>query len=189
MKIIMSILIGYILIGFLSCIANDRGNDYIIDSTRIGDIKLCDNISSVLNRYKTYIDTSFTSDEEGVTWIGKKILLSDNYWILIESSWIDSTKIWRISTNSPKYQTINGYQIGDMVSKIKANHDDISFYESEAGFELKSKMISFGFSIDSKYTDDFYKKVVDCNNCPDYLKFIDDNAMITEIIISGDCSK
>ena len=189
MRIIISILTGFLFVGFLSFNSIDRGNDYLIDSTKMGDIKLCDNISSIIKRYKTCTDTIFSGDEEGVTWKGKKVVLSDNYWILIEASWIDSTKIWRISTNSPNYQTINGYRVGDSISKIKQNHDDISYYESETGFELKSKPISFGFSIDSKYTDDFYKKVNECNNCPDYLKFINDNATITEIIISGDCGK
>jgi hypothetical protein len=185
----MNILTGFLLIGLLSCTSINKENDYVIDSKRVGDIKLCDNISSVINQYKTYKDTSFSGDEEGVTWKGKKIALSDTKWILIEASWIDSTKIWRISTNADKYKTINGYRVGDKISKIKKNRDEISYYESEAGFELKSKLLNFGFSIDSKYTDDFYKKVNDCNNCSDYIKYINDNAAITVIIISGDCGK
>jgi hypothetical protein len=176
------------IIGLVSCSLMSKQNDHVIDVHRMGDIRLCDNISDVAKQFKSIENLSFEGDE-GVTWTGKKVKLSDKEWILLESSWIDSSKIWRISTNSTKYTTENGYRIGDNVAKIKQNHDEILYNESEQGFELKSHSIRFGFSIEEKYTDDFYKKISDCNNCLDFQKFINDNATITEIIISGDCKK
>jgi len=86
-----------------------------------------------------------------------KKINSDSEWILLEASWIDSSKIWRISTNSKKYTTENGYRIGDNVAKIKQNHDKISYDVSEQGFGIKSHLISFGFSIEEKYLMIFIK--------------------------------
>jgi hypothetical protein len=122
-------------------------NDYVVDSERMGDICLCDNISDVIKRFKSVENMTFEGDE-GVPWIGKKIKLSEKEWISIEASCIDSTRIWRISTNSRKYVTTNGYRIGDKIAKIKQDHEEISYYESEAGFELKSHLINFGFSME-----------------------------------------
>jgi hypothetical protein len=176
------------IIGLVSSSLSSKQNDHVIDVHRMGDIRLCDNISEVAKRYKSVEKKSFEGDE-GVSWTGKKVKLSDGEWILLEASWIDSTKIWRISTNSKKYITVNGFRIGDNVAKIKQNQDKISYDESEQGFELQSHLISFGFTIEEKYTNDFYKKLSECNNCLDFQKFINDNATITEIIISGDCKK
>jgi hypothetical protein len=175
-----------VLIGFLSCSLKNQDNDFIIDSTRVGDIKLCDNISDVIIRYQNTKFMNFEGDE-GVTWKGLKIILPDNEWLLLEASWIDSNRIWRISTNSIKYTTVNGYKVGDTVEKLKKSQDKISYYESEMGFELTSKDLKFGFQIESKFTDKFYKKVNDCNNCSDYINYLEDNATIQEIIISGGC--
>ena len=176
------------IIGLVSCSLTSKQNDHVIDVHRMGDIRLCDNISDVAKRFK-FVENMSLEGDEGVSWTGKKIKLSDSEWILLEASWIDSSKIWRISTNSKKYTTENGYRIGDNVAKIKQNHDKISYDVSEQGFGIKSHLISFGFSIEEKYTNDFYKKLSECNNCLDFQKFINDNATITEIIISGDCKK
>ena len=172
----------------LSCALFDKGNDYVIDSNRMGDIQLCDKISDIIKGYTNVKHMRFEGDE-GESWPGEKIMLDKKEWILIEASWIDTTRIWRISTNSPKYTTVNGYKIGDKILKLKQNHEDISYYESEKGFSLNSESLSFGFSIDSKSTDDFYMSVNKFQPGADYLKFLDDNSTITEIIIAGNCNK
>lgn len=177
-----------ISLGFISCSFNQQENDFIIDSSRVGDIKLCDKISDIIKKYPNSIAMEFEGDE-GVTWKGQKILLAANEWILIEASWLDSTKIWRISTNSTKYSTVNGYKVGDKISKIKNNKDIISYYESEMGFQLESDKLNFGFELESKYMDDFYKKINDCNDCPDYMNLFSNEASIQNIIISGECKK
>jgi hypothetical protein len=171
-----------------SCSIFKGQNDYVIDSTRMGDIKLCDKISKVVKKYTIDKHLRFEGDE-GVSWPEERISLNNNEWVLIEASWVDTTRIWRISTNSSKYTTVNGYKIGDNIQKLKKNHEDISYYESEMGFSLNSKSLSFGFSIESKPTDDFYKNVNKFQPGADYLKYLDDNATITEIIIAGDCNK
>jgi hypothetical protein len=173
-------------IGLLSCRIIKADNDFVIDSTRVGDIKLCDNISEIANKYQDTKPMEFEGDE-GVTWKGLKITLPDNEWIIIEASWIDQNRIWRISTNSKKYSTVNGYKVGDQILKLKKDQGKISYYESEVGFEFISDKLSFGFLIESKYTEDFYKKVKKCNGCSNYVEYLSDTATIQEIIISGAC--
>jgi len=174
------------LIGFLSCSIDKQSNDLTIDSKRIGDIQLCTKISDIVKKYPNAKPMDFEGDE-GATWEGFKITFPNRKWIIIEASWIDSDKIWRITTNSAKYTTINGYKIGDKISKIKKNGDKISYYESEMGFELQSNKLNFGFELKNKFMENFFRKVNDCNNCPDYMNLLDDNASIQSITISGEC--
>ncbi len=124
--------------------------------------------------------------DEGETWTGKKLILDNDEWIIVESSWLDSTLISRISTNSRKFKTINGYKVGDKISKIIANKDRISFYEDMQGFELISDKFQFGFMIEEEYSQKFYDQIRE-NNPADFLKYIDSNASITEIILTSDC--
>lgn len=174
------------LVGFISCSIDKQSNDLSIDSKRIGDIQLCTKISELIKKYPNAKPMDFEGDE-GVTWKGFKITFSNQEWIIIEASWIDIDRIWRITTNSPKYTTINGYKVGDKISKIKKSGDRISYYESEMGFELQSDKLNFGFELENRYTESFYKKINACNNWPDYMNLIDDNASIQSITISGEC--
>jgi len=182
-KISTAVLFIFALISFAQ---NQDDNDYIIDNQRVGNIELCDSLSKVCKLYKNIKDSIFVGDED-VTWIGKEILLSENEWIIVEASWIDSTRIWRITTNSPKYRTKNGYGVGDKMSKLKQSQNEISYFdEGLSGFSLKSNSVNFMFSIENNFTNDFYEKI--SNYCLDYKKFINDSASITSITIGEGCS-
>jgi hypothetical protein len=166
---------------------SSQPNDYLIDSTRLGNINLCKEIKELVGQFKSMKDTILEGDEEGVSWIGKKISLTPGEWILVEASWLDSTKICRISTNSKRYKTTNGYKIGDMVSKMKQNNENLSFYESYPGFGLKSKQMNFGFTIEAAYSEAFCKEIQSGQNMLNFQKFINDKATIQTIVISCEC--
>jgi hypothetical protein len=162
-------------------------NDFIIDSTRIGEIRICNKISELSELFKSTSDTTLEGDEE-VSWKGKLINLPDDEWILVEASWIDSTSIWRITTNSKKYTTINGYKVGDHINKIKLQQDKIEYSENGVpAFEVKSKNVSFWVTIESKYSDDFYQRIEKQTTPIDNFEIIDSNSTIQTITISGSC--
>ena len=162
-------------------------DDSLIDSSRIGKIQICWNLANLQYIYKNILDTILSGDED-VSWKGKIIRLSSDEWLLAESSWIDSSRIWRISTNSKYFVTINGYRVGDYISKIKIQGDSIDYFEGEVqAFELKSKKINFCFTIESQYSNDFYKKSHIFKDRMDYFMAIDPNATIKTITISGSC--
>ena len=186
MHSVMKIIYLLLIFSITTCRSNQSVNDYIIDSTRIGNIKICNNLSDINNFYSQVIDTTLSGDED-VSWLGKKIILSDSEWILVEASWIDSTRIWRISTNSSIFTTVNGFKVGDSIKKMKENNLKIDYDESFIYFTAQSKQIEFGFNIESNYAEIFYKKVDECNHCSNYLDFLNDNASIQEITISGSC--
>ena len=108
------------LVCLLSCSIDKQSNDLSIDSKRIGDFQLCTKISDLIKKYPKAKPMDFEGDE-GATWKGFKITFPNQEWIIIEASWIDTDKIWRMTTNSSKYTTINGYKVGDKISKIKKN--------------------------------------------------------------------
>jgi hypothetical protein len=182
----IKIYLRIVLFGLVSCSSGKQENDFLIDSTKVGNIKLCDKISEVIKNYPHTETMNFEGDE-GVTWKGQKIILPNNEWIIIEASWVDSNRIWRISTNSTKYTTVNGYKVGDKISKIKKNKDKITYYESVIGFELQSDKLNFGFELQENYADSFYREIDKCNHCLDYINLIDNEARIQNIIIAGEC--
>ncbi len=175
-----------ILAALLSCSSFKANDDTAINSNGIGGIKLCDKISAILEKYPKAETINFEGDE-GAVWKGYKIMLPDKKWILVETSWEDSTRISRLTTNSPKFTTINGYRVGDMISKLKENHENISYSESEMGFEVISKGLNFGFAIEPEYTNEFYEKVSNGKVGASYLELIDNKATIQEITIAGSC--
>ena len=182
----MRVITIVILAALLSCSGFKANDDKTINSNGIGGIKLCDKISSILEKYPKAEVMNFEGDE-GATWKGYKIMLPDKKWILVETSWEDSTRISRITTNSSKFTTINGYKVGDTIAKLKGNHENISYSESEMGFEVISKKLSFGFAIEPKYTKDFYEKVSSGKVGASYLDLLYNNATIQEITIAGGC--
>ena len=166
---------------------SDATNDYIIDSNKIGDIKLCGKISDLKKNYKNLKDTVFEGDE-GVTWKGYVVKLNANEIVIVETSWIDSTSIFAITTNSEKYKTLNGYHVGDKISNIIANNEKIEFFEGEFhSFQLISKEIKFWFTIEEEYSNEFYQKLKESNGRMTFPELCNKDATIITIGISGKC--
>lgn len=180
------VLLTLLVTGLLFIAFAKRRNDYVIDSKRMGDIKLGDKMKTLFEKYKD-IDTLYFLGENGIRWKGYRINYIDASWLIVESSASDSSSIQRISTNSSVYTTINGYKVGDKISKIEQNLDKIDYLDREDGFKLLSDKLSFGFHIEEKYMDNFYYNLNGCNHCLKSINYMNSEATIQEITLPAGC--
>src|ERR1051325_7348857 len=91
----------------------------VLDSNALGLIHACDALTSINRAFPQARDTLIKS--EGARWPAKIAHLERGTWVLFESSWADTTHLWRFSTNSPRFHTRRGYavgaRIGDLIAK------------------------------------------------------------------------
>src|SRR6266571_4684203 len=76
--------------------------DSTISVQGIGGVRLCQPLSAVPDRFPLARDTVMES--EGVRWPAKVVPLSGGWEIVFEASWIDTSHVWHISTNRPRYR-------------------------------------------------------------------------------------
>jgi len=130
--------------------------------------------------------SSCSRHSEEAQWPAKVVPLARGKRILFESSWIDTTHVWRISTNSPGYKTARGYHVGMSLGDLRDRGEKLHF-DYEEGYivvTLSSEQIAFT-------PDDSTAKAF-LNRSPtafDSLESLPHSARIKEFIVSGDCHR
>jgi hypothetical protein len=158
--------------------------DSTITPNGIGGLRLCQALSSVRGLFPAARDTVISSEE--AQWPAKVVPLARGKRILFESSWIDTTHVWRISTNSPGYKTARGYHVGMSLGDLRDRGEKLHF-DYEEGYivvTLSSEQIAFT-------PDDSTAKAF-LNRSPtafDSLESLPHSARIKEFIVSGDCHR
>jgi len=168
-------------LGLISPIAV-AGQDTIISPRGIGPLQLCENLSRVTAFFPPARDTVMSGDGDS-HWPSKIAHLLDGTRIIFESSWVDSSHVWRINTNSRAYHTPRGYAVGTLVSALVEKGEKLQFDYPE-GFLVITAGDSVPFLVDDATAIAFFRH-------PDYqrtpLRALDPKARITEVFVNGDC--
>ncbi len=103
--------------------------DSTISVRGIGGVRLCQPMSTVHDRFSLARDTVIES--EGVKWPAKVVPVGGGHQILFEASWIDTSHVWRIGTNSAGYRTRHGYRVGMTLGDVRARGEKLRFGYAE----------------------------------------------------------
>ena len=82
----------------------------------LGPARFCMPLSTAAASLGQAHDTLVESEE--VRWPAKIVSLPDGGRVFLESSWIDSTRLWRVSTTSPSVRTRAGTHVGMTISEL-----------------------------------------------------------------------
>lgn len=84
---------------------------------------LCEPLKSASISFPAASDTTIAS--EGVSWPAKFFVTTDGGVVTLESSWVDSSRIWHISTTSPQY-SVGGLQVGVTIADLERSGRQLS---------------------------------------------------------------
>ena len=159
----------------------------IINSDRVGQVILCNQLNTINKSFSNIRDTTITSDTEA-EWPAKLVLFDTKHWLLAETSWNNHNSISRITTNSEDYITISGIKVGDRIKKLIDKKYEIDFNEGEGDevFWVLSNEFSFGFTIEEKHSKSFYGNVYK-EIQKKTIEIINPNARITSITVTSIC--
>jgi hypothetical protein len=90
--------------------------ELILTDAGLGPARFCMPLSSAAATLGQSRDTIFESEE--VRWPAKIVSLSDGGRVFLESSWIDSTRLWTLSTNSASVRTRAGTRVGMTLNEL-----------------------------------------------------------------------
>jgi hypothetical protein len=130
-------------------------NDSEITEGGIGIIHLGDSLASIDKKFSNVENQIITS--EGIEWNAKLISLENGEWILAESTTNDGL-ISRLHTNSKKFKTNSGIKLGNKLSAILKNKEDIGVNIDEGFLSLRLYKEGVSISIDSVSANKFYQK-------------------------------
>lgn len=155
----------------------------------LGSVRLCgplDSVGPLLGSAAASAvrDTVFTGEGD-VTWPGRVVELRDGGLAEFESSWIDSTRIWRIGTVSRAVSTSSGLRVDDAVhSRPAASPLRADLVEGQLVLELRGDTVAA--LVDTTSEGAISKR-------PDYeldpMAALPPGATVRKLIVSGDCSR
>jgi hypothetical protein len=174
---------GLITIGF-SSVAEPAEQPFLITSTSLGRVTLCQPVSVVQKIFPSSRDTRISS--EGTEWAAKMVDLDAGGKLLFESSSGDPLRITRISTSSPRYVTQRGYRVGNSIADLLKNRESLEFSYPEGHLSIRIVSENIWFEVDDDSATKFWAQF---SYSGDPLKVLDRDARIKQLTIVGSCGK
>ncbi len=156
----------------------------VLDSNALGPIRACDALTSINRAFPQARDTVIES--EGVRWPAKIAHLDRATWVLFETSWADTTHLWRFSTNNPRLHTRRGYAVGARIGDLIAKGERFTAELAEGQLGLTIVSENIGVGIDSRAAAAF---PFDWPAGADATARLDPNARITVLAGGADCRR
>jgi len=157
--------------------------DFIISASGVGGVRLCQPLSVVRDRFPTARDTVIQS-ESLEKWPAKIVHLTKGENVLFESSWIDTTHIWRASTNSLRYRTKRGYRVGTTLGVLHQRHERLRFSYAEGDIVITLVSENVDFMPDDSTARLFLHR---SPTAFDSLDQLPPSTRIQEFVVNGDC--
>jgi len=172
-------------LSFIVCGRPAPGQEALqISSTAIAGVRVCDPLTSVRKAFPQARDTLIGDESDSDSTPGTIVHLSEDQWILFETSSLDPTRIWRIATNSPRYRTGHGYRVGMSVDQILRRGEKLSFGYPEGYLAIDIVSENIGFQVEESAARRFFSHV---GYKEDPLRALDKNARIKLFGIGRDC--
>ena len=158
-------------------------SQFVLDSNALGPIHACDLLSTV-NRVFPQARDTVVHGEDDSRWSAKIVHFDRADWVIFESSWIDTTHVWTIRTNSTRFHTRRGYAVGARIGDLiaKREHFTAELAEGQLGLTLVSENVGVG--IDPQAAAKF---PFDWPAGADATERLDADARITVLAAGRDC--
>ncbi len=158
----------------------------LITSRTIGGLHMCESLRRVNALFPGARDTLVTG--EGDTgWPSKIVSLGNAEWALFESSWIDTTHLWRATTNSPRYRTAHGVRVGMSIDDLLQRQERMEFSYPEGYVVATLARDSVSFLVDDHSAAEFWARFDFKADSVDALKVLSHEARITHLFTGGSC--
>lgn len=125
-----------------------RESAQTVTSVGLGLLRLCDSLATVEAYWPESRDTVLES--EGVEWPGRVIAIQPATYLLFESSWADSTRVWRISTNDSTFRTESGVRPGMSIAALRGLRLSLVVHLEEGSVVLDLGDDSVGAVLDER---------------------------------------
>ena len=158
---------------------------HLITSRGIGAVRFCEGLRRVNALFPTARDTIMTGEgDDG--WPSKIVSLGNGEWITFESSWVDTTHIWRVTTNSPKYHTPGGARVGMSIDDLLRRHQKLEFSYPEGYVVITISRDSVSFLVDDHSATVFWSRF-DYRDSLNALNIMSHEARIKQLFAGADC--
>jgi hypothetical protein len=148
-------------------------------------IRLCSRLSAVNRRFPAARDTIYFGEGDS-HWPGKVVPLRAGYVLWVEASWVDSARVWRITTNSPALRTLSGLRVGSTIRDARRSRDELEpgFAEGIPFFTLRPSDVLF--SVDSASEARLVARYTERS---DPLAIVGPSARIRNFTVAGRCDQ
>ena len=163
----------------------DTGASLRITATSLGGIAICSPLGAVDRTFVRVSDTVMIGEDGETKWPAKLARLSPAEWVLFESSWVDTARIWRASTNSPRYSTVRGYRVSSTVGALRALGDSLSVDLPEGVLVVTDVRDEVAFTVDDSATAAFRAHYAPPTEPQP--GDVPSTARLTHLFIGGDC--
>lgn len=120
--------------------------------TAYGPIRMCapiDSVSALASRIGAASVRDTVIESEGERWPAKLVALGDGGIALFESSWTDTTHVWRFSTTSQRARTAHGARVEATVGELPAGSGPFRAEISEGAVRIVLAGDSVGARVDT----------------------------------------
>lgn len=120
--------------------------------TAYGPIRMCaplDSVTALASRIGATAVRDTVIESEGERWPAKLVVLGDGGTALFESSWMDTTSVWRFGTTSPHARTDHGAHAGARLGELPAASGPFAVEVSEGAVRIKLAGDGVGARVDA----------------------------------------
>jgi hypothetical protein len=157
-----------------------------ITARSIGGLQMCERLRRVNELFPAARDT-LVMGEGDTGWPSKIVSVDETGWVLFESSWVDTTHVWRATTNSRRYQTPHGVRVGMSIGDLLRQKESMEFSYPEGYVVGTLVRDSVSFLVDDHSATDFWARFDFKADSVDALKVLSHEARITQLFTGGSC--
>ena len=175
-----------------ACESRDRAlqapEEIALTARGLGPVPLCATLDSVGALLGARLspggvrDSVFTGEDDS-RWPGKLATLAGGGTATFESSWVDSARVWRISTDAGGVVTERGLRVGASIGTLPAGGRPVGVELPEGRLVLVFRD-SVAALVDSAAERDFHARY---DSHADPLRALPAEARVEQLIVTGDC--
>jgi len=158
--------------------------DTTLTGTAIGGVRICQPLDSVNALYPAVRDTMLFGVGSGIRWPAKVVKVGEGQWLFVEASFVDRTRVWRISTTSPAFVTAGGLRVGSSFADVLAARERMSFTFPEGVPVVRLPREGISFQVDDSSAARF-SRAWGGQGSP--RAAMPGSARIVRIVVSGRC--
>jgi hypothetical protein len=168
-----------------------------ITAKALGAFHLCDTLGRVGSVFPSARDTTAPEAERSSTlWgpaelplsgIAKVMRVGRDEWVLFETESIDSVHVWRIRTNSSRYQTPHGYRVGMLATDLLHSGASLEVLAPIGVLYLEADSVSF--LVDDSSARAFWDRYDSRKPASVGVKLLSPRARIKELLIASPCEE
>lgn len=160
--------------------------EFAIKASGLDSLRLCDSLARVDRVFGIVRDTLILGEDGQLAWPGRRVLVDSNSWLLFETSWTDSVRVSRISTNSRRFVTPRGYRVGMTMRELLTKDTSLSVQFEEGIPVIYVRAESIAFLLEESAASRFGARFRTTGDGPTSVEPTDLTAIL---VVSASCSK